>query len=90
MSNAIPALVAFSTLRLWILLSSLRRNMAFFMALSRLSIGTEAPMGKLWCQSGDGRGAMVQSTLLLFPFCADCHGGGNQAISLHLLPFQSG
>ena len=56
MSNAIPALVAFSTLRLWILLSSLRRNMAFFMALSRLSIGTEAPMGKLWCQSGDGRG----------------------------------
>ena len=56
MSNAIPALVAFSTLRLWILLSSLRRNMAFFMALSRLSIDTEAPMGKLWCQSGDGRG----------------------------------
>ena len=45
MSNAIPALVAFSTLRLWILLSSLRRNMAFFMALSRLSIGTEAPWG---------------------------------------------
>ena len=45
MSNAILALVAFSTLRLWILLSSLRRNMAFFMALSRLSIGTEAPWG---------------------------------------------
>ena len=56
MSNAIPALVAFSTLRLWILLSSLRAEHGFLHGIVKIVNWHRGSMGKLWCQSGDGHG----------------------------------